>query len=389
MPLNIIRDDIINMRTDAVVNPSNTSLKTGSGVSEIVFNKAGKEKLQECCNKIAPIKVGEAAITPAFNFPAKFIIHTAGPVFNGLKKELSVSLLKRTYLSALNLAEQNGCKSIAFPLLSSGIYRFPKDIALKTARKAIEEFLTSFEMDVYLLVFDKSSFKISKELLGAVKSYIDENYINLHYNIMGLGSFENSRLFDRRGAENVREPHKKSNESAENAPKRRDADSILDSLISYEIYESGETYVTDEDLQLESAAEPQLTESIFDNLNDYLEEPFADALMKLIDKAGKSDVEVYKRANIDRKLFSKIRSKKEYTPNKTTILALAVSLELSLKETEDLLKKAGYALSHSNKFDVIIEFFIKNSKYNIFEINEVLFSFDQPLLGSKSINAYS
>lgn len=320
MPFTIIRQDITKMKVDAVVNAANTDLQMGGGVCGAIFHAAGAGKLQDACNKVAPIKTGEAAITPGFSLPAKYVIHAAGPVYHHWSKEQSEKYLRSAYTSALKIASENKCDSIAFPLISSGIYGYPKAEALAVATSAITDYLSEHDLDVYLAVFDKSSFVVSEQLMGEVESYIDEYYVDTHH------------------------------------IKRSRADDI--SLL----------------------AAP--AGSSIDDVMEGLDEPFADALLRLIDRKGKTDVEVYKKANIDRKLFSKIRSIKGYTPKKQTILALAISLELSLEETDDLLKRAGYALSHAVKFDVIIEYFIINRKYDIFEINEILFKYDQPLLGS-------
>lgn len=335
MPFTIVRQDITKMKVDAIVNAANTDLQMGGGVCGAIFKAAGPRRLQEACNKVAPIQTGGAAITPGFDLPAKYVIHAAGPVYSHWRKEQSRALLRLAYIESMKLAEEKGCESIAFPLISSGIYGYPKDEALEVARLAIEEYLQDHDMEVYLAVFDKSSFLISKALSGDVESYIDEHYVDT---------------------------------------RRRSRRQLLDV----------------EETALGQAVKPDLSASCLpampvhglDDLMDNLDEPFSEALLKLIDAKGKTDVEVYKKANIDRKLFSKIRTGKGYTPKKPTILALAIALELTLPETEELLARAGYALSHASKFDVIVEYFIVSGKYDIFQLNEVLFSYDQPLLGS-------
>ena len=332
MPFTIVRQDITKMQVDAIVNAANTDLAMGGGVCGTIFNAAGSAKLQEACDKVSPIKTGGAAITSGFKLPAKYVIHAAGPIYHQWNAEDNEKLLRSAYTESLKLAADNGCGSIAFPLISSGIYGYPKEEALQVAVTAIKDFLAENDMDVYLVIFDRASFAVSEKLLGAVESYIDENYVDSHF--------------------------------------------IYRQEVQRADYE-------------EIIMKPSLDEADFmsvskglDDLIDDLDEPFNTTLLKQIDAKGKTDSEVYKRANIDRKLFSKIRTGKDYMPSKRTILALAVSLELTLEETDDLLKRAGYALSHSQKFDVIVEFFIVNGKYDIFEINEVLFKYDQPLLGA-------
>lgn len=339
MPLTIVRQDITKMNVDAIVNAANTGLQMGGGVCGAIFRAAGERELQAVCDQLAPIKTGEAAITLGFGLPARYVIHAAGPVYSFLRKRQCRELLRSAYIESLKLAEQNGCESIAFPLISSGIYGYPKDEALEVARSAIEDFLRDHDMEVYLAVFDKSSFQISKALLGDVESYIDQHYVDTHW-------------ATRRQLLNVEE------------------DALRQAV---------KPNLSDPEFSMAPMAMPAQG---LDDLMENLDEPFSDTLLKLIDKKGKTDVEVYKKANMDRKLFSKIRTGKGYTPKKPTILALAIALELTLPETDDLLERAGYALSHASKFDVIVEYFIVNGKYDIFEINEVLFAYDQPLLGT-------
>lgn len=331
MPFTIVRQDITKMKVDAIVNAANTALAMGGGVCGAIFKAAGSAKMQKACNKVSPINTGYAAITPGFNLPSRYVIHAAGPVYGQWSTEQNKQLLYSAYKESLKLAVKYKCKSIAFPLISSGTYGYPKDKALQVASGAIKEFLMDYDMDVYLVIFDRAAFLLSQELVGAVESYIDENYVDAHH------------------------------------IKRQELSDVSCTFIN-----SGKSSCFDNSIILPKD---------LDEWVEKLDEPFHAALLRIIDDRGKTDAEVYKRANIDRKLFSKIRSGKGYMPGKRTILALAIALELSLDETERLLKKAGYALSHSQKFDVIVEFFIVRGKYDIFEINQVLFQYDQPLLG--------
>lgn len=337
MPFTIVRQNITRMKADAIVNAANTALQMGGGVCGAIFQAAGAKKLQAACDKLAPIHTGGAAITPGFDLPAKWVIHAAGPVFMPQHRERCRAQLRSAYLESLKLAEENGCGSIAFPLISSGIYGYPKDEALEVARCAIEEYLSEHEMDVYLAVYDKTAFILSSALLIDVEAYIDQHYVDAHpYGRRQLLDVEKTAFWD----------------------------------------------ASESDLSvLRPSATAPAEGRRLDELMKHLDEPFSNTLLKIIDKKGKTDVEVYKRANIDRKLFSKIRTGKGYTPKKSTILALAIALELTLDETDELLERAGYALSHASKFDVIVEYFIVSGKYDIFQINEVLFQYDQPLLG--------
>ncbi|MED4454969.1 macro domain-containing protein [Metabacillus fastidiosus] len=331
MPLEIIRNDITKMNVDVIVNAANPNLKIGGGVCGAIFHAAGARELQETCDKIGGCKVGEAVITDGFKLNAKFIIHTPGPVWQGGTKA-EASLLKASYYHSLELAKQYQCESIAFPLISTGIYGYPKEEALEIAVSAISSFLLQSDMLVYLVVFDKKAFGLSKKLFTSIRQYIDEYYV----------------------------------EEAESTFKRRQREKhyIMEQLQEIEIVRKG----------IES-------DSLTELLND-LDESFSELLLRLIDEKEMTDVETYKRANIDRRLFSKIRNETDYTPKKKTAIAFAIALKLNLEETSELLTAAGYALSHSSKFDVIIEFFIQQSNYNIHEINEALFAFDQPLLGA-------
>lgn len=336
MPFAIVRQDITKMEVDAIVNAANTSLQMGGGVCGAIFKAAGADRLQAACDKLAPIKTGEAVITQGFDLPSKFIIHAAGPIYQHQNAKESERLLRSAYTESLKLAVENNCGSIAFPLISSGIYGYPKDAALQVATSAIRDFLFEHDIDVYLAIFDKDSFVVSKKLLDKVASYIDEHYAQKHM-LMRRQLLDIER-------EELNEPLPICSAPIPNT----------------------EDFCTIKSI-----------EDLFENLD----EPFSATLMRLIDAKGKTDVEVYKRANLDRKLFSKIRCNKSYTPRKRTAVALAVALELSIDETNDLLLRAGYALSHSSIFDVIVKYFIENRRYDIFEINEVLFAYDQPLLG--------
>lgn len=329
MPLSIVRQDITKMDVDAIVNAANCDLQQGGGVCGAIFQAAGAGELVDACQRLAPIEVGEAVLTPGFNLPARFVIHTAGPVYHdGTKGE--EEKLSACYANSLKLAVENDCESIAFPLISSGLYGYPKDKALKVALRTIEDFLDDHEIQVYLVVFDRKAFAVGEELLGEVADYLGANYVD------------------------------------EDLERRRRKN-------HYRAMESQVLYSA-------TLAEPKAPPTLEDLVGN-LDEPFSVTLLRLIDAKGKNDVDVYKKANLDRRLFSKIRSNKGYLPSKRTVLALAIGLELTLDETNDLLRRADFALSRSQIFDVIVEYFIIHEKYNIMDINAVLFNYDQPLLG--------
>ena len=328
MPLEIVRNDITQMACDAIVNAANSRLAGGGGVDGAIHAAAGPELL-EACRKLGGCPTGEAKITPGFKLPASYVIHTVGPVWQGGGAG-EAELLAACYRNSLALARNHECRSVAFPMISTGVYGYPKEAALEIAVREISHFLLEHDMLVYLVVFDRRGFQISQKLFGDIAEYIDENYVDLH-------------------------AHERS-------------ESQIMATIAAEM------------AMAPSLAEPS-AQKLEDYLKEALDESFSQMLLRKIDEKGISDATCYKRANIDRKLFSKIRSDVHYKPKKTTALAFAIALELPLEEAAELLMKAGYALSHSNKFDIIIEYFLKKRRYDIFEINEALFAFDQPLLG--------
>ena len=327
MPLEIVRNDITKMSVDAIVNAANESLLGGGGVDGAIHKAAGPMLLLECMT-LGGCKTGKAKITKGYNLSAKYIIHTVGPIYeDGNQGE--EALLRSCYRESLALAKECNCETVAFPLISSGIYGYPKDKALKVAVDEISSFLFDNDMTVYIVVFSKESYKISEKLFSDIACYIDDTYVDEHTDY-----------------------------SAEAIRAQR--------VHSYPKF---------------ARIEPLSEEGDLDSILRNLDESFTQMLLRKIDEKGLTDAQCYKKANIDRKLFSKIRGNIHYKPSKPTVVAFAIALELSLAETEDMLKKAGFALSHSNKFDIIIEYFISKGNYNIFEINEALFAFDQNLLG--------
>lgn len=317
MPLRIIRNDIANMKADAIVNTANPKPVVGSGVDAAIHKKAGKNLLKER-KKIGEIPFGEARISPAYDLNAKYVIHAVTPPWQGGDKS-EIEILKSAYINSLNLALEHKVESIAFPLLASGNMGYPKGKALETAVSAISSFLMEHEMMIYLVVYDRKAYALSSKLFSSVQSYIDENYVKEE---------EECGYLSRRRISMIME-----------TPRR------------------------------------------LEDLMEELDEDFSDCMMRHIMQKDYTFPEVYKRANIDRKLFSKIKNKKGYQPGKNTAIAIAIGLKLNLDEARDLLGKAGYALTHSSKTDVIIEYFLEQENYDIHEINEVLFEFDQPTLG--------
>jgi len=406
MPLTIVRNDITRLNVDAIVNAANTALQMGGGVCGAIFQTAGAGRLQAACDLLAPIQTGEAVITEGFDLPAKYVIHAAGPVYRDGRQGEDV-LLRACYNNALELAVSVGCESIAFPLISSGLFGYPKAEALSIATEAIRAFISEHDIDVYLVVFDKKAFEVGEALLGEVRSYIDEHYVEeSRYRRRGLLDVERRSLFE---ADMVRAPmpmretayvadedaFEESADLDDHEPKAQEyavhagrvqgeRATMLRGIPTFlrEVRESPPRAAVAKAAPASAApAGAAPASASLDDIVGNLDEPFSTTLLRLIDKKGRKDPEVYRRANIDRRLFSKIRNNEHYAPTKTTVLAFAVALELTLDQTVDLLARAGFALSPSRKFDVIVEFFIQSKRYDIFEINNVLFSYDQPLLG--------
>ena len=355
MPLQIIRQDITNMQVDAIVNTTNEEMVGYSGVDLAVHTLAGSE-LDEECRQLAPLGLGQAKITGGYNLPCKYIIHTSGPRWMGgmLKEDV---ILRSCYIESLKLAVENGCTSIAFPLISSGVYQYPKDSVLKFAIQTITEFLFDNEINVYLCVYDKDSYSFSKKLFNDIKDFIGDGYVEYH----------KEKLYDKSEARLL---HRESTEAADT---RFSCASKTNRGIEHDAVKSRALVFRESGLEDKS-------------LRDYLsslDKSFAYKLFDLIDESGMTDVECYKKANVDKRTFSKIKSNPQnYKPSKQTAVAFAIALKLNLAQTHDLLASAGLTLSRSVTFDKIIRYFIQKEIYDIFEINEALFEFDQVLLGS-------
>lgn len=307
MPFYTVKKDITKIKADIIVNAANTELREGGGVCGAIFAAAGAEELRTACVALAPICTGKAVVTPGFSTKAKYIIHTAGPVYSG--KEEDEKLLYSCYIESLKLAEEKGVKNIAFPLISSGIYGYPVKEAYEVAKRAILDFLKNSDLTVYMTLYGTTLPPPSAELRSFLETYPADC-------------------------------------------------AFMGSVI------------------LEDASSLSMTEMI-----SRLDEPFFKTLFRMIDERNMTDPEVYKAANIDRRHFSKIRNVKNYTPKKKTILALAVALKLDINETELLLERAGYTLSRSMLFDVILRYFITHKQYDIWKINEALYHYDQVELG--------
>lgn len=351
MPLQIIREDITRMEVDAIVTAGSAQPGTptpSGGVNGSIHRKAGPSLLGELRSK-GGIRTGEPTLTEAYNLPCRYVIHTAGPVWRGGSYG-EETLLRACYREALQLAAERGFESIAFPLISTGKYSYPKAEAMQVATQTIRAFLAEHDMTVYLVVYDRESYVLSDKLFRDVQQFIDQHYVDQH-TARRQASIDETR-------------------AADNMP-----------LCSCLLYEP---------VQESAAAEKHSSDSTEDGLPaelvrqlHRLDEGFSGLLLRLIDERGMKDAECYRRANVDRKLFSKIRNNPGYTPRKPTVAAFCVALKLNLPQARELLSRAGYSLNHASIFDVILEYFITRGMYDVDIINQALWHYDQPLLGSE------
>ena len=420
MPFSIIRDDITRVRADAIVNTANPDPVIGGGTDSAIYKAAGADELLAARKKIGHIARGEACVTPAYRLHADFIIHTAGPVWKGGDAG-EMQILASCYRKSLLLAYELGCVSIAFPLISTGVYGFPKDRALDVALEEFRTFLDDHDMNIFLVVFDRKAFELSESLVDGVRQYIDEKYVDeqreVEYSRRRRDLFRRDEFEAAASCEASDEPltdesfdvpaeddalwynsapdfgsapayHTRPKESSKEAPGAAKAPGMskpsggpkipgISKPSVFHVYAGSEAQKAKKKPAAKSSSARKLEDVI-----GQVGENFQEMLLRLIDERGLTDSEVYKKANLDRKLFSKIRCNPDYTPKKTTALALAIALGLTLDETVDLLARAGIALSPGSKFDIIIEYCIEHRMYNIFEVNEVLFEFGQQQLGA-------
>lgn len=364
MPFQIIRDDITRVRADAIVNTANPMPVIGDGTDLAIYRAAGEKQLLAERKKIGEIRPGGAAKTPAFGLHARYIIHTVGPEWAG-GAHGERETLAACYANSLALAAELSCESVAFPLIATGVYGFPKDEALQIALAEIGKFLLTHEMRVTLVVFDRGAVELSRALTGEIEEYIDDHAAFL----IRESEFDGGRAMRRR----------------QNREERRFMESrhprMPDAALPCEF--------TDAEPGLDYEAEAGPFSGIFSaaggkSLEQILaekEETFQQRLFRLIDESGMDDVTVYKKANIDRKVFSRIRCKPDYRPKKRTAVAFAIALRLDMPAMTDLLSRAEIAFSPSSTFDLIVSYFVSRKNYDIFEINAALFKYGQPILG--------
>lgn len=368
MPFEIVRNDIVKMQVDAVVNSANPHPVEGTGVDTAIHNAAGPELLK-AREEIGDIKVCEAVATPAFDLPAKYVIHVVGPAWvdeNPVEEEM----LKRSYRAALDVAAELKCESIAFPLLSTGNYGFPKSLSMRIALDEFSDFLLDHEMDIYLTVFGEEAFKLSNSLFKSIQSFIDENYVS-------------SKFEEEYGVDG--EPYPASGDSnlSPRMKARRDAQREYAAEYTLGAPEPVEEAAVYGAPQILAEAVPDGKKETLAEMLDNMDAGFSETLLTLIDMSGEKDSDVYNRACVSQQLFSKIRNNPNYTPKKPTAVSLALALHLDLEETQAFIAHAGYTLTKSSKFDVIIMYCIENKIYNVVLVDELLHEFDQSQLGGK------
>ncbi|MBQ2306808.1 MAG: macro domain-containing protein [Clostridia bacterium] len=374
MPFQIIRNDITKVKADAIVNTANPEPVIGSGTDSAIYKAAGARKLLAERKKLGSIAPGAAAYTRAFRLNAKYIIHTVGPAWNG-GDHGERDILRACYKNSLAAAAELECESIAFPLIATGVYGFPKDEALRIALDEINIFLLSHDMNVILAVLDRDSFELSARLSGDIRAYIDNHsaaaICAAEYG--GAAHAPAAQFHDAIKAERnafygrARRPER--NDVFLKASKRaEEPEPVLECAAMAE--EALDTSIAD-------AVSGKSLDEVVKNSAD----TFQERLLHLIDESGMTDVTVYKKANIDRKVLSRIRCKRDYKPKKKTAVAFAIALELDMPTMLDLLARAEIAFSPSSKFDLIITYFVTNRNYDIYEINSALFKYGQPLLG--------
>ncbi|MCR5418500.1 MAG: macro domain-containing protein [Lachnospiraceae bacterium] len=351
MPFQIVRNDITQMQVDAIVNPANPMPGYGAGIDTAVYEAAGVEALLEKRRQIGVIEPGQSLITDGYKLPAKYIIHTVGTSWQGGSSG-EEEVIRSCYQTVFQVAEENDIESLAIPLLASGSYGFPKGIALRIALSEIEGFLKDHDLELYLVVFDEKSFSLSGELYGDIDAYINDNYVE-------------EKTFGEYGAAFVMQP--------EGSPRESRA------FAGAAMPEFGRARKAARSMAMSAPMEEKSLDDVIGNL----EKTFMELVFSFADEKGMSDVEVQKKANLDRKAFSKLKCGTTKNPSKSTALAFAVALELSLDDTRDLLSRAGFALSPCSKQDLIVQYFIEREAYDIYEINLALFEHGEPLLGSQ------
>ena len=364
MPFKIVRNDIVSMKVDAVVNTASTFVCVGAGCDSAIYNAAGFDLLLNERQKIGEVPEGNSFITPGFNLPAKYIIHTVSPLYiDGESGE--EEKLRNCYRSSLKLAKENNLTSIAFPLISTGSFGYPRQEGMRIAIDEINVFLLQNEMLVYIVVYDSVSASIASRITGSLDSYIDDRYVDLN----AVSATRSIRMPEPMPMMNA-EPSMPSNAK----PKSRLRDLFGSRSVQRNLQKS------DSARDEEYAACYALNEDSLDDRISHMSDTFSQYLLYLIERKGMKNSDVYKQAVVDKKVFSKIKNNIDYHPNKMTAMCLCVGAKLNLDDTKDLLARAGYALSPCDKTDVIFSYFIEHEIFDIIEIDIALEEHGLPCL---------
>ncbi len=385
MPFQIIRNDITKVNADAIVNTANPKPVFGGGTDSAIYEAAGKEQLLSERKKIGDIARGEARATAAFGLNANYIIHTVGPVWEGGDKG-EFDILKRCYENSLALARELGCASIAFPLIATGVYGFPKDKALQIAMSAIQAFLLEHDMTVILVVFDKKAFELSGKVVDNIREYVDSNYVaaakRREYEEPRNRFYGNS-IPDRPVAFSAGFGHRREREEIDAAESLPLMESCIEECVEAEEHlPRAPRAASGASSKADKVASPKAAPKKKIKIDDLLASPdktFQEKLFEIIDARGLTGPQVYKNY-VTKQVFSKIQSDKDYHPNKYTAIALCLSLHLDIDQTQDLIGRAGWTLSPSSKADLVVKGCILNQEYNVVNINCILFDFDCPEL---------
>lgn len=383
MPFKIVRNDITKMEVDVIVNTANTAPTYSTGTDTAVYMAAGVEELLAERKKIGYMSEGEVAITPGFHLPAKYIIHAVSPRYiDGESGE--EAKLRSCYQKSLALAREQNCKSIAFPLIATGNFGYPKEEGMRIAVDEINTFLLSNEMLVYLVVFDTKSTKLGLNIYPDLKAYIDHNYVcekrEVEYNDRYFGSIRsdapeyNSYRLEREALDELLEPRECSFAVSEDCSKKTAKKSLKQAV--YPKIKLAQPSMVREAVDYSNFFEENGTD--IQKRIKHTSDTFQEYLFYLIESKGLKNSEVYKRAIITKQHFSKIKKNPEYHPDKATAIRLCVGAKLNLDETKDLLARAGYALSPCDKRDIIFSYFIEHGVYDMIEIDIVLEEFGLP-----------
>ena len=336
MPLYLKKGDITAMHCDAIVNATDVYLSGSGGADRMIHEAAGFGLSLECM-KLGGCDVGKAVITKGYELNAKYVIHTVGPIWSD-GSIFEQELLASCYKNSLLLALEYSCETVAFPLISAGTFDFPEDDAMRIAKESIEDFLSEHEMTVYLVAYRSHTYNMGAKLFSEVSRFVENRFYGDDYSACASAPMVNMHECD---------------------------------------------YIPKPTV---SIFRPKLTEkkAAASGLGDrlkHVDEGFAEMLTRKIEERGMTNADCYNKAGITKSVFSKIKNNPEYRPTKPTVAGFVLALELPLDEAKEMLSKAGYSLSHSSKFDIILEWFIENRNYSIFDINEVLLEHDQQLIG--------